>query len=207
MIRTILFDMGNVLIYFSHQRMCEQLGRLIDRTETEVNSWLLDSGLQWDYERGKINPRSFHGLFQDWGQRTIEEAVLHRAGSDIFTPNDEILPVLKSLKSAGYRLVLMSNTNEVHFNWVRSEYPVLEGFDDFVLSYEVGAMKPEPAIFEAAMSKIACAPHECFYTDDIPEYIAAARKLGFDAEVFTGVTDLKQHLARRNVPATIAENH
>ncbi|MDA0834012.1 MAG: HAD family phosphatase [Planctomycetota bacterium] len=206
MIRTILFDMGNVLIYFSHKRMCEQLGLLVGKTEAEVNSWLLDSGLQWDYERGKIDPQRFHELFQDWGNCRIEKEVLHRAGSDIFTANDDILPVLKLLKTAGFRLVLMSNTNEVHFHWVRSEYPVLDRFDDFVLSYEVGAMKPEPAIFEAALSKIKCAPEECFYTDDIAEYIDAARKIGFDAEVFTGVDDLKDHLTRRNILTASGEN-
>lgn len=206
MIRTILFDMGNVLINFSHDRMCDQLGRLIQKTGKDVHAWLLDSGRQWDYEKGLITPQRFHEMFQAWGEAAIDEAVLHRAGSDIFTFNPAILPVLKVLKQGGYRLVLMSNTNEVHFHWVRREYPVLDGFDDFVLSYEVGAMKPDPKIFEAAKAKIDCQPAECFYTDDIPEYIDAARQFDFDAEVFTGVEDLKRHLTKRNVLTTTVES-
>ncbi|MFN0197703.1 MAG: HAD family hydrolase [Planctomycetaceae bacterium] len=199
MIRTILFDMGNVLIFFSHERMCEQLGRLIDKSGTEIHSWLMDSGRQWDYERGLITPIEFHKMFVEWAGRPVDPQVLHRASSDIFEPNFDMQPVLAELKSAGYRLVLMSNTNETHFHWVREQYRVLEGFDDFVLSYEVGAMKPDRRIFDAAMRKIDCDPSECFYTDDIPKYIEAGKNFGFDAEVFTDVKSLRQHFAVRNV--------
>ena len=103
--------------------------------------------------------------------------------------------------------MLLSNTSVAHFEFVRERYGVLDRFDEFVLSFEVGAMKPEPAIYEAALRAIRCAPGECFYTDDILDYVTAGRRFGLQAEVFTDVPSLRRHLEERGleVPsATVA---
>ena len=75
------------------------------------------------------------------------------------------------------------------------------GWSDFLigLSCGVGAIKPEPAIFQAALNQIGCRPAECFYTDDIAQYVEAGRQHGLSAEVFTDVSNLRQHLAERGV--------
>ena len=66
------------------------------------------------------------------------------AFADIFTPNTELWPILEKLKAEGSRLVLISNTNECHFDYALSHFAVLKLFDHFILSYEVGACKPSP---------------------------------------------------------------
>jgi FMN phosphatase YigB (HAD superfamily) len=102
-----------------------------------------------------------------------------------------------------YRLVLLSNTNAIHFEMVRKTYPLLRHFHDLVLSYEVKAMKPQPQIYRAAIEKAGCRPEECFYTDDIPEYVEGARQLGIDAVQFRGVQELQRELiARKILPLT-----
>jgi len=63
-------------------------------------------------------------------------------------------------------------------------------------------MKPDRRIFKKALSLARCQPEECFYTDDIPEYIAGAKKVGLDGELFTGVEPLKQALLQRDVALT-----
>ena len=122
-----------------------------------------------------------------------------RAASDIFEENVSLLPVLDELHSRGITLVLLSNTCLSHFRFVAENYRVLERFDDVVLSCEVGHLKPEPEIFEAAVAAIGCPPDRCFYTDDIPEYVASARRFGLHAEVFEGTDQLLGHLARLGV--------
>lgn len=198
-IRTFLFDMGNVLVHFSHERMCAQIGRLCDRTGPQIRSLLIESGLQWDFERGRLSEAEFHRRMEQVVAGRMELAELVHAGSDIFELNEPIVPVLRQLKSRGCRLVLLSNTSVSHFQFVFRRFGVLDLFDDFVLSFEVGALKPQPEIFEAAVRKIACQPAECFYTDDIPEYVAVGRTYGFQAEVFTDVPALVEHLQRRNI--------
>ena len=96
-----------------------------------------------------------------------------------------------NLKQQGYRLLLLSNTTISHFEFIQQHWNMLSLFDDYILSYEVNAMKPEAAIYQAALSKIECAPEEAFFTDDIPENIEQARKHGLKAEVFTNVEKLK----------------
>jgi putative hydrolase of the HAD superfamily len=82
---------------------------------------------------------------------------------------------------------------------IRARYPILRHFDAYVLSYEVGAMKPEPRIYAAAIEAAQCAPQECFFTDDIPEYVEGARQAGIDAVVFEGAEALERELRARGV--------
>jgi glucose-1-phosphatase len=198
MIRTVVFDMGNVLVRFSHERMCEQIGRLCGRTGGEVAVLLLQSGLQWEFERGHVDEAGFHRRFEAAGAKVSLEDLRH-AASDIFVPNDGVREVVFALKRAGHRLVLLSNTSIAHYEFIRSRWDLLDPFDELVLSYRVGAIKPEPAIFKAAIAAIRCRPEEAFYTDDIPAYVEAGRTHGLDAEVFTTVEVLREHLAVRGV--------
>ena len=198
-IQTFLFDMGNVLVHFCHDRMCRQIGELCGRSGPEMRRWLIDSGVQWEFERGRVSPDEIHQRLETATGIRIDMDRLATAASDIFSLNTSLLPVLDELKSRGHRLVLLSNTNVWHFEFVRRQFDVLRYFDDFVLSFEVGAMKPEPAIFQRALDVIDCDPAECFYTDDISDYVETARRVGLDAEVFTGVGELASQLAVRGM--------
>ncbi len=197
MIRTFLFDMGNVLVHFSHERMCAQMGALCGRTGPEFRQILFDTGLQWEFERGKVSEREFHRRLEEAVGQPLDFEALVRAGSDIFHLNEPIVPLLDRLREWGHRLVLLSNTSISHFEFVSAEFDLLHRFDDFVLSYRVGALKPDSPIFEAALATIDCAPEECFYTDDIPAYVEAGRSFGLQAEVFTDVASLCKQLRVR----------
>lgn len=200
MVQTFLFDMGNVLVGFSHERMCTQMGALCDRTGDAVRELLIESGLQWEFERGQITPEQFHRRFEDAAGSSVDFDALVHAGSNIFFEIPGVHDVLNQLKSRGHRLVLLSNTSIAHFEFIRREFPVLDPFDDYVLSYEVGSLKPDPPMYEAALDQIACAPSECFYTDDIPHNVEAGRQFGLDAEVFTTVESLIDQLQTRGIP-------
>ena len=199
MIRTFLFDMGNVLVHFCHDRMCRQLAEVCDSDGETVRQLLFDTGLQADFERGRFSEAELHKLLEEHFDRPLPYTDLVHAGSDIFTLNASIVPVLDELKRRGYRLVLLSNTSVSHLNWVRRQWDVLDRFDHLVTSYAAGAIKPEPPIFDAALAAAECPPKQCFYTDDILEYITAARAYGIDAEQFTNTESLIGHLRERGV--------
>jgi putative hydrolase of the HAD superfamily len=199
MIRTFLFDLGNVLLFFSHERMCAQLGALCGRTAGEMRAILMDSGLSDEYERGRLSESEFHRRLEGLLGMELDLAGLQQAGGDIFDLNPPMVPLLDTLRARGHRLVLLSNTNETHIHWIRRRFDVLDRFDDLVLSYRVGEMKPHPAIYEAALAVIGCAPGECFYTDDVPAYVERGREFGLEAEVFVSPATLRAHLAARGV--------
>src|SRR5579862_2083969 len=201
-IRTLLFDLGNVLLYFSHEQMTAQIAHVFDVPQLRVHDVLFGDGkhLQRRFERGELAETEFHRTLEaDFG-RSVSIDDLRRAGADIFRPNEPLASLLNAWKELGYRLVLLSNTCVTHYEWVRRRFDMLDRFDDCVLSFEVGAVKPEEAIFRTALARIDCPPAECFYTDDIALYVEQGRAHGLQAETFTDVPTLVRQLEQRGVP-------
>jgi putative hydrolase of the HAD superfamily len=98
-----------------------------------------------------------------------------------------------------YRLVLLSNTNALHYEMLEQRLPVLKHFDACTLSYKLGTQKPSPAIYRDAVVKAGCEPGECFYTDDIQEYVDGAKAAGIQAAQFRGLGQLKENLRAAGV--------
>lgn len=196
---TIVLDMGNVVVEFSHARMCEQIGALTGTGPRPIRELLFDRGWQWDLESGALSDEDFaRRLEQEFGC-AISRPDLARAAGDIFAPVKGIRELLVDLKRTGVRLLLLSNTCRSHFEWINSQWDLLTYFDDLVLSYEVGAMKPDPKIFEELVARAQADPATLFFTDDIPENVAASRAFGIDAEIFRDVPTLRCHLRDRGL--------
>jgi HAD superfamily hydrolase (TIGR01509 family) len=185
MIDACLIDMGNVLVFFSHAVMCEQIAKVCDCSNDDVRRLLFDSKWQHEIERGEISDVEFHRRWEQHLGHAIDAQALLRAACDIFVPNWEMMPVLAALKQQGKRLVLLSNTCFSHLEFVRNQSNILQEFDALALSCEVGSMKPDPELYLAAIKLAGCDASRCFYTDDIAENIAAGRALGLHAELYT----------------------
>ena len=193
-IKTCLFDMGNVLLYFSHDRMCTNAVTVSGASEAQVRDILLTSGLQWQLERGEISEREFHEGFERQLHVTVDFDELKHAVADIFQLNHSIVPLLAELKQLGVRLVLLSNTSITHLQFIQNNFDVLNSFDALTTSFQAGVLKPESDIYEDALNKANCEPNECFYTDDIEEYVIAARNFGINAEVYTKTSNTRNAL-------------
>lgn len=193
-IKTCFFDMGNVLVNFSHEKMCRNIATLCRWDYERTRSFLLDDGRQWKLERGEISEDQFHAEFCDASGICFDIDSLRHAAADIFWLNESIVPMLHELKAAGQRLVLLSNTSITHLSFIERNYSVLDLMDDRVTSFEAGALKPESRIFEVALEKAQCAAEECFYTDDIAAYIDKAATFGIHARLYTTTESLRQSL-------------
>ena len=77
-------------------------------------------------------------------------------------------------------------------------------FDDFTTSFEAGALKPDAKIYENALARANCEPQECFYTDDIEEYVLKAASFGINAEVYTQTDKTRQAL--QSLGVAVADN-
>lgn len=199
MLRTFLFDMGNVLIPFDINRGYQALSHHSGLPQTEVAERIRHSGLYNAYESGQLETEEFLDLFSSLLGLTLSLEAFREVWNSIFLPHtatsEELILTLKQ----NHRLVLLSNTNDLHYQWLRERYPILEHFDAFTLSYAEKAMKPDQRIYAAAVSYAQCSPSECFFTDDIERYVLAARDFGIDAELFTGEADLRRQLAARGL--------
>lgn len=195
--KTIFFDLGNVLLFFDHKKMCQQAASLSGLPVSDLEEFLFSRGDL--YERGGLSSKRVHEELCHLSQKPIDFSALMVAISDIFVPNVAVITLAQMLKQLGHRLFILSNTCEAHFTFALREFPFLNDFDGYVLSYEVNARKPEKKIYEKALEIASASPSECFYTDDILTYIEAARSLQIDAEQFTTYDTLTKHLRERSL--------
>ncbi len=195
----IYFDLGKVLVDFSFERMLRQMGEAAGIEPQQVQA-VLAAGLHEDYETGRLDSRAAHEVFcRQTGTRPDYEA-FSLACNDIFTPIDSMLPVVAQLCQAGHHLGILSNTCEGHWNHCLRRYNMLrELFSVHALSFEIGAEKPDAAIFRKAAELADCRPEEIFYSDDIAGHVAGARSAGFDAVVYESTSQLVDELRRRGV--------
>lgn len=202
-IKACLFDMGNVLVYFSHERMCENVVKASGVSRSVVEKILIEDGLQWQIECGQITEEEFHQQFQSLSRTTVDQSAFLTATADIFELNESIVALIDELKQQSMRLVLLSNTSINHLNFIRDRFSILDAFDDMTTSYHVGALKPDESIYLDALGRAGCLPEECFYTDDIEAYVLKGRDLGLNAEIYT--TTRKTRNALRQLGVAVAE--
>lgn len=197
----IYFDLGNVLLNFSHHRAAAQMAEVAGVDAEQVYKLVFEGDLERRSELGELNARELYDIFCQETGATPDFAELERAGSDIFELNQSMLPVIGHLDVASYRMGVLSNTSESHWNFVTAgRWGILNSaFDVYALSYKIGAMKPDPAIYTAAAELAGVAPEEIFFTDDREENIAGARQAGYDAVQFTTPTALIRDLRERGV--------
>lgn len=203
MLKAFIFDLGNVLLPFSHERMYAQVAALCARDAGAVRRAFLEGDLAVEFERGAVSEEELRVALERRLETVFDGEELQRAIADIFTPDVEMLGLVDVLRSRGYRLVLLSNTNSIHVRWIEREYRVFEKFDACVFSHRVGVMKPEAAIYAEAVGHASCAAGECFYTDDIEAYVMAGRAAGLDAEVFTSASAFCEQLRRREIALSV----
>ncbi|MBI4460885.1 MAG: HAD family phosphatase [Acidobacteria bacterium] len=199
MIQAVIFDLGNVLVPFDFSRCHGPLSTLCRYPPQEVPQRLRSAGLIESFESGQISPQQFLQEVSQVLGMTVSEGQFWDMWNSIFSP-ETLIPeeMLENLRRR-QRLLLLSNTNAVHFAMLRRHYPLLSRFDDFILSYEVGSVKPSPAIYREAVARAGCRAQECFYVDDIPAYVQAARQEGLDAVQFVSLEELQKELQARGV--------
>jgi putative hydrolase of the HAD superfamily len=196
--QAVIFDLGKVLIDFDFERGYRALEGLCPHRAPEIRRRLAGSGLVERFETGLIEPRDFVTQLSTVLDLRMEYDHFRRVWSCIFT--EPLIPesMLVNL-AARYRLVLLSNTNAIHFEMLRERLDFLRHFHHLVLSYKVKAMKPRPEIYRAAIAAAGCRPEECFYTDDIARYVEAARRLGIDAVQFESAGQLQREMTARGI--------
>lgn len=198
----IYFDLGNVVCFFDRPRQFRQLAELTGADEKQVAELLAgDNGLLWQCERGEISDEQYHQQFSQATGTTSDLAAFLHAHSDIFSLNTTILPILGHLEDAQIPLGLLSNTGSAHWRHVSAErFSIATSvFRVKVLSYEVGAMKPDEKIFRRAIELAAVPANRILFIDDIPSYVEAARRTGIDAIGYTSAGDLQQQLLARGI--------
>ena len=202
-IKTIMFDMGGVLINLNKQACINAYKALgYDNVEELIGNYS-QQGAFLQLESGQISTKKFRDIIR----REIKKPITDKQIDDAFIAflvdmPDYTLNMLSELKKQS-RIFMLSNTNGIIMNYVRHNIFNREGltiddyFDRLFLSYEMGTVKPDSLIFEKVIEETGIDPTETLFLDDSKKNIEVAEKLGFKTFVVTQGQDYRYIFDRK----------
>ena len=202
MIKNIIFDFGDVFINLDKKGALEKALHMFeaDTVPEEINA------INIVYEQGLISTEEFLEFYQDNFPYLENEILLESWNSILLDFPQQRLDFLKTLsEEKKYNLILLSNTNELHINWVKENVAFFEEFknyfDAFYLSHEIQLRKPNANIFEFVLKENDIEASETLFIDDTEENIVGAQKLGIhtwhinpETEDITSLLEVKKDL-------------
>ncbi|MCF8260129.1 MAG: HAD hydrolase-like protein [Melioribacteraceae bacterium] len=195
----IVFDLGNVLIPFDYNIVIKKL----DETDPGLGKrfydvYMKNYGVYKKYERWQLSDRQFLDKMMEWTEGKIGREEFCKIYGNIFSVNQKVADLLPKLKE-NFTLVLLSNTCNIHQKYGWEKYTFLEIFDKWILSHEVGAVKPEEKIYKAVENFTGKPANEHFFIDDILEYVNAAKNNGWGGTQFFGYEQLIDSLQKERI--------
>jgi putative hydrolase of the HAD superfamily len=198
MIRTVVFDLGNVLLPFDSRRAADAFCARAQCSRRQLQDYFLTTSFVQQFESGQMTgPEFYRRLATDFTfAGSYDDFCL--AWSDIFTTDDAMWALAAELKGQLPRY-LLSNTNEIHYRFIIEEFPQVADLDGQVLSYEIGVMKPDRRIYEAAVAKFNLDPATTVFIDDLPANIEGARAAGWQGIIHRSARQTRAELTKLGV--------
>lgn len=200
MIDALILDLGNVLAFHDNEKLFSEMARAFGSTREAMRA-RLDGGLWERVNRGQLPGDALRLELVARLGREVGPVEWFNLWNCHFTVHDEMVREVERL-AGRIRLVLLSNTHDQHVAWLRPRLPVLERFDGLVLSCEVGAMKPDEAIYRRALELARVPAHRAAFFDDVPRYAEAASALGLHGRVFTTAEAFREQLRATSTSPT-----
>ncbi len=198
-ISVVVFDLGNVLIPFDYRNIMNKLDKIEKNLGENFLKFYRDNyQYHRSFERGDLSENEFVEIMLSALGRKIDRKTFCEYFSHIFTENKDVIELLPKLKK-DYILVMLSNTNSIHYEFGWKQYKFLDYFDKIIVSYKVGAIKPEEKIYKAVESFTKKNPGEHFFIDDVAEYVEGARAVGWEGVQFKGYKHLLMNLLDRGI--------
>lgn len=200
MIKTVIFDMGNVLVDFRWEALFREMGLSGERFEKMAKATVFDPAWR-EFDRGI------------WTEEMITDAFLKNAPelSDVILSfmNERFTGLLRKfdytdewidrLHAKGYKVYILSNFSKKAYEECAKDIDFIPKADGAVISYKINMLKPDDEIYEYILKTYDIDPAEAVFIDDTKENIEAAEKFGITGIVFTDKADVDAKLAKLGV--------
>lgn len=199
MIRTIIFDIGNVLTdfrwkeFFAEQGLTGVIYDRICRATVESQDWC-------EYDRGLLTDEEVLDRFvqNDPGiERELRESLQNVKG--MVTLRDYAIPWVRELKEKGYQVLYLSNFSHKAEMQCSDSLAFLPYMDGGILSYRDHLIKPQPEIYELLLERFHLVPEECVFLDDTKKNLDAAEKFGIHTILYTDRESALEELKKLGV--------
>ena len=194
-ISAVCFDLGKVLLHFDWKLMLDRVAKRSPLPPEEISRLLKEDHQVLAYETGAITSAKFFSHLKKLLHYKGNAKELRLCFSDIFTPLPEHIALAAQL-APHYPLAIISNTNEAHIVHAEATYSFFSLFAVRIYSHQVQAMKPDRAIYQAALKALGgIDPLETLFVDDIEANILGAVQLGWQTIHLRPEVDLREALA------------
>lgn len=199
MIKTIIFDIGNVLTRFCWSEYFEVFGYSEEILRRLAAATVLSDDWK-EYDLGNLSDEEVLDLFIE-NDPSIEKELRAslRNVDGILEQCDYTIPWIEALKAKGCQVLYLSNFSEKVLRDCARIMDFLPHMDGGILSCRVHLVKPDPAIYRLLLQTYGLVAEECVFLDDVPENIEAAKTLGIHGIVFKNQDQAIQELEKLGV--------
>ena len=197
-IQVVAFDLGNVIAAVDETLPARRFAELSGRPQAEVFDAVFSPERKALFESGEIT-------WEEHARQAIATLGLEMAEPEFravfklaLTAIPDVVEIVARV-AARLRIAIASNTSAPHWEWAQEQLPFASRFDPQILSYQVGAMKPSAAFYDALIERSGVDASRIFFTDDLPANIEGARQAGIAALLFTGAPQLREDLASAGI--------
>ncbi len=194
----ILFDLGNTIIRFDHNISARKIANLCGVSHKFIYETFFDSEITRLFDAGMISPKEFYLRVSGHLGIALPYRDFVDIWNDIFWEDQDAIGLARELEGE-YRLFLMSNINKLHFEYIIERFKSLEIFSEIILSYIVGALKPDMRIYEHARGLAGVDFSKLFYIDDRDDLVREAQALGIDSVRFENAGKLRELLIEKKI--------
>ena len=187
-ISVVMFDLGRVLMHIDFDAFPNALGLTTEAQRAPYKPAI--APLWIAHETGKMSTEEFlDALFVIFVGKYSKSQILDAWDSIIVSDNDQIIPFVRRVQER-YRTTILSNTSPSHWKKVLRISPLVKSFPDAFTSFDIGAMKPDPASYRHVAASLNVPPHEILFIDDLKENIDGAIACNMQGIVYTDVPSL-----------------
>lgn len=183
-IKNIIFDFGNVLLNINPALTAEAFKKLGIKDESDFFGGRSSIGLMVKYERGQATSEEFiQAISASVSDIVTNKEIIDAWNALLLDFPTKRVELLQQLRSE-YRLFLLSNTNQIHFEKYTHQFQAIYGypleslFEKMWFSHQIGLSKPDTAVFEFVLKDKNLNPAETLFIDDTLMHVEAARKSG-----------------------------
>lgn len=180
----IIFDLGGVLYSLDFDTLWDGFRRTCSKTISEIQETLYGDGLLISYECGKISSMEYYEAIIHGLESKMSFTDFKAIWNSLLIRREDMFRIVMYLK--GYsNIYILSNTNEINAEVLDVDLEPVTS--NIVYSFQVGCMKPDQAIYEAALKRWCISPESSVFIDDVWENCEGARSVGIATHIFSEV--------------------
>lgn len=178
--KTIIFDLGNVLINVDADKLTRNLKNIISGSDEKLDEF--EKKFHRPFYTGNISAQEFYNEFNLISANKVTYDEFRLLWSDIFSYNQEMIEYVSKLPQNEIRIIIASNTDPIHIEYIFENYNLPFEYLEFY-SYDEGLLKPEDGFYQKLISKYFINLSQAIFFDDLEQNVNGAIKNGIDSYV------------------------